>query len=386
MNATRIAVFLGIVMTVTGLVHYYLWSRLVRAPEWPAPWTNVGLWMIVALALSIPGGFIASRVLPPQMTTPLAWIAFVWMGAMFIALMLLLPTELVRLAAGWLARGDEVASPERRVMISRWIAGSVMAGTAGLSAFSVVTALRRVDVKNVRVPIAGLAPGLEGFSIAQLTDVHVGSTIRRQFIEQLVETTNALEPDVIAITGDLVDGSVADLREHIAPLAELRARHGVFFVTGNHEYYSGAEAWIAHLGSLGIVVLANERVSLEHDGEVIDIAGVHDWSAGRFGDGPDMHAALADKPDDRRVVLLAHQPKHIDEARAHGVDLQLSGHTHGGQIFPFNYFVRLQQPFVQGLHQLGQTALYVSPGTGYWGPPMRLGIPAEITHLALRRA
>jgi len=219
--------------------------------------------------------------------------------------------------------------------------------------------------------------------IVQLTDIHVGPTIGRTFMDDLVRKTNALEPDVIAITGDLVDGSVAELAEHVAPLAGLRARHGVYFCTGNHEYYSGADDWIAHLGTLGIDVLRNEHRVIEHEGARLAIAGVHDWTSGQFGHATDVSAALDGKDADVPVVLLAHQPKHIDEAADHGVALQLSGHTHGGQIFPFNYLVGLDQPYVKGLHDHRGTQLYVSSGTGYWGPPMRLAVPAEITELTL---
>ncbi len=379
----RVAVFLLVVSGLTAGVHYYLWLRLVRSPAWPSPWLAVGTWALVALALSIPLGMLTSRVVPREIASPVAWTAFVWMGALFLCLVMLLPAELLRLGEGLLARGADVADPARRQMLSRLIAGGVMSAGVGLSGFGMVTALGRVGVKRVEVPIAGLPASLRGLTIAQLSDIHVGPTIGRSFIEQIVETTNALEPDIIAITGDLVDGSVADLGEHVRPLGRLRARHGVFFVTGNHEYYSGAAEWVAFLRGLGITVLQNERVTIEHDGAALDLAGVNDWTAGQFDDPHDLDAALDGKPADRTVVLLAHQPKHIEQAAAKGVDLQLSGHTHGGQIFPFNYLVRLQQPYVAGLHTHGASKLYVSPGTGYWGPPMRIGVAPEITSLCL---
>ncbi len=194
--------------------------------------------------------------------------------------------------------------------------------------------------------------------------------------------------NVIAITGDLVDGSVERLREHVAPLANLRARHGVYFVTGNHEYYSGAEAWCRELRRLGIVVLGNERVSIGTDEVSFNLAGIDDWSAAQFGNGhgADLGKALEGRDETRELVLLAHQPRAIHEADARGVGLQLSGHTHGGQIFPWNIFVRLQQPVVSGLARIGKAFLYVSNGTGYWGPPMRLGAPAEITKVVLLAA
>ena len=240
-----------------------------------------------------------------------------------------------------------------------------------------------------------LPHGMSGYTIVQLSDVHVGPTIGLDFIEQLVATTNALSPDLVVITGDLVDGSVQELGALVAPLAKLRARDGVYFVTGNHEYYSGADSWIKQLKALGVRVLRNERVAIRaasHDGsqngEGFDLAGVDDWTAHTFGNGHgmDLDRALSGRDQERVLVLLAHQPKAIFQAARAGVDLQLSGHTHGGQLFPFNFLVRLQQPYVDGLHAHGDTLIYVSRGTGYWGPPMRVGAPAEVTHLELVRA
>jgi predicted MPP superfamily phosphohydrolase len=232
----------------------------------------------------------------------------------------------------------------------------------------------------VPVTLAKLPKALDGFTIVQLTDVHIGGgpTLARDWLADVVARTNALAPDLIAITGDLVDGSVERLRDEVAPLKDLKARHGVYFVTGNHEYYAGAEAWIAELGRLGIRCLRNERLPIT-DG--LDLAGVDDYHA-----RPDLARALAGRDPNRALVLLAHQPRAVHEAAAQGVCLQLSGHTHGGQIWPWNSLVRLQQPYVAGLVREGQTQLYVSRGTGYWGPPMRLGTHAEITRVTLKAA
>ncbi len=381
-------VFLVVVLGITTAIHYYLWQRLVMDPVWPSPWLSVGTWVLIALGVSIPLAFVAGRFLSRATASPVAWVAYVWMGAMFLLLVLLVPSELVLGIGGFVGGADGVASPERRLFLSRGIALIVGGTGVGLSALGMVNALAPVKVARVRARLRDLPPALSGFTIVQLTDIHVGPTIGRGFIEELVRRTNALSPDVVAITGDLVDGSVAELGPLVEPLRELRARHGVFFVTGNHEYYSGADEWIAYLGQLGVRVLRNERVTIEHDGAELDVAGVDDWEAASFGNGHgrDLAKALEGRAAGRKVVLLAHQPKQIDEASEHGVDLQLSGHTHGGQIFPFNVHVRLQQPYVSGLHQHGSTALYVSRGTGYWGPPMRLGVPAEITHVELATA
>jgi len=382
----RMLGFLAILVLLTVGVHYYLYVRLVKGPEWPDPFSSVGTWVLVALAVSVPLSLVTSRLLPRIAAAPFSWVAFVWMGAVFFLILLLLPSELVRIG-DWLAtRGEEIASPERRQFLSRSIAGTVGVGTFGLGGFSLVGALREVAVKDVSVPIVNLPAPLSGLRIVQLTDIHVGPMIGNGFIEELVRKTNALEPDIVAITGDLVDGSVEDLAPHVAPLARLRARHGVFFCTGNHEYYSGADAWIEHLTSLGIRVLENEHEIIEHEGARLAVAGVHDWTSEQFGHGHDLPGALEGKDDDVPVLLLAHQPKHIHLAAESGVALQISGHTHGGQIFPFNYLVHLAQPYVSGLHDHAGTMLYVSSGTGYWGPPMRLAVPAEITQLELRVA
>jgi predicted MPP superfamily phosphohydrolase len=296
---------------------------------------------------------------------------------MFVLFLTLLPMELVRVGARVVG-----VDPERRVALARILAGA--AGIIGLveSGVGVASVLSRVAVKQIRVPIAKLPKALSGYTIVQLTDVHVGPTIGRAFIEQIVRTTNALAPDLIAITGDLVDGSVAALGALVEPLRELRAKDGVYFVTGNHEYYSGVDEWIAHLETLGIRVLRNERVELK-DG--LDLAGVDDTSAHNFGHGhgQDVSRAMAGRDPSRALVLLAHQPKAVLEACKVGVDLQLSGHTHGGQIWPWGYAVRIDQPHVAGLHDHEGTAIYVSRGTGYWGPPLRVGAPAEITRIEL---
>ena len=200
----------------------------------------------------------------------------------------------------------------------------------------------------------------------------------------VVERVNALKADAVAITGDLVDGRVQDLAPDVAALANLRSRHGSYFVTGNHEYYSGAAEWIAHLRQLGLTVLIDQHVVLDHDGAQLVMAGVADHSARHFDAShhSDPHAAIAGAPRDAALrVLLAHQPRSAPAAADAGFDLQLSGHTHGGQFWPWNLLVKMQQPFVAGLHRLGAMWVYTSRGTGYWGPPLRLGAPSEITRL-----
>jgi predicted MPP superfamily phosphohydrolase len=377
MSVWRLVIFITIAFSITAGIHYFLWIRLARDPAWPAPIVRGLGWAFFVLATSIPAGMIASRSLSREAAAPISWFSYTWMGVMFVLFLTLLPMELVRVGA----RIGGV-DPERRVALAKILAGA--AGIIGVleSGVGLVSVLRRVKVETVRVPMAKLPKALSGYKIVQLSDIHVGPTIGRAFIEQIVRTTNALEPDVVAITGDLVDGSVADLGALVEPLKELRAKDGVFFVTGNHEYYSGVIDWLAHIEKLGIRVLRNERLELR---EGLDLAGVDDTSAHNFGHGhgQDVERAMKDRDASKALVLLAHQPKAVLEACKHGVDLQLSGHTHGGQIWPWGYAVRLDQPHVAGLHDHEGTAIYVSRGTGYWGPPMRVAAAPEITRIEL---
>jgi hypothetical protein len=330
-------------------------------------------------------GTIVSRFVPRSVGSPLMWFVYVWIGIAFFAVMLLAGGDVVR---GTFHIGRRIAGapddPARRLAIARLLGGGVGLAALGLAAVGMANALRPLAVKRIKVPIARLPRGASGYRIVQITDIHVGPTIGKEFIEEIVTRVNDLAPDLVAITGDLVDGSVEELGALVAPLARLRAKDGVFFVTGNHEYYSGAAEWVAFLPSLGVKVLRNERVSIRGD-QGFDLAGVDDWTAKGMapGHGPDLPRALVGRDDTRALVLLAHQPKAIVEAAALGVDLVLSGHTHGGQFIPWNFVVRLQQPYVAGLHTHGSAQIYVSEGTGYWGPPMRVGTRAEITEIEL---
>ena len=251
-------------------------------------------------------------------------------------------------------------------------------------AISLFNARRAARVRGVEVPVANLPAALQGFTIAQISDIHVGPTIKQPYVQAIVDAVNHLQADAVAVTGDLVDGRVQDLAPHIAPLAQLRSRHGTFFVTGNHEYYSGADEWVAELRRLGVQVLMNEHVVLRHGGASLVLAGVADTTAHHFNPQhrSDPQRAIDGAPTDAGVrVLLAHQPRSAQAAAQAGFDVQLSGHTHGGQYWPWNLFVRLQQPYTAGLHRLRQLWVYTSRGTGYWGPPLRFGAPSEITRL-----
>jgi uncharacterized protein len=279
-------------------------------------------------------------------------------------------------------------SPASNDIWTRFSAIGVMALTPVITLVGFFMARRVAPVVNVDVPLVDLPAPLLGFTIAQISDLHIGPTIKRNFVESIVERVNRLGADMVAITGDVVDGSVRDLAPHTEPLARLESRHGTYVVTGNHEYYSGAHAWIRELRRMGTTVLLNEHVVLDHDGAKLTVAGVTDYSAHHFDPShrSDPLAAAKGAPVDTPKILLAHQPRSAAAAAQAGYQLQLSGHTHGGQFWPWNLFVRLQQPFTAGLKRLGRMWIYVSRGTGYWGPPMRFGVPSEITLIRLVRS
>jgi predicted MPP superfamily phosphohydrolase len=402
---------------IVALLHAFVGWRL--APELAAPW---GWVLCVGLALSavlMPLGLLGSRVAKQPWADRLSWVGLLLMG-LFSTLFVLTALRDVLLLAAWAVDALGVDLP---LASARSLSGQATPVLALLvTALGFLNARRTPAVVRVDVPIAGLPTALHGFTLAQISDVHVGPTIKAAFLQRIVAKVNTLGADVVAITGDLVDGKVAELAAHVAPLAGLQSRHGTFFVTGNHEYYSGAHAWIAELRRLGLKVLMNEHVVLYHSrllgadthfaavqstapsGRAIGLAnlgsdpknlqtvaplvlaGVNDFTAHHFDPThrSDPALALLGAPASALVrILLAHQPRSAQAALEAGFDLQLSGHTHGGQFWPWNLFVPLQQPFTKGLNRLQSLWVYTSRGTGYWGPPKRFGAPSEITLLRL---
>jgi len=377
---------------VSAGIHVYLWMRLVRPAKLPRRWHVAATLGIVLMFLSIPIT-TTSRMYAPGLASTLGWIALPWMALAGLTFVTLVAIDVVRLGA-WLGRwvmrrpGPVAPSLSRRQFLTRVTGGAALVVGGGSVAGGMLEARGEHEVVDVEVRLAKLPRALDGFSIVQLSDLHVGMTIDRAFVQRVVDHANRLSPDLIALTGDLVDGKVEALRDEVAPLGQLRARHGVFAITGNHEYYSGADPWIAEISRLGARYLRNERVSVGEGDARFYLAGVNDYSAdGWPGHGEDLPGALAGRDPARALVLLAHQPRQVRRAAKHGVDLQLSGHTHGGQIWPWHYIVRLQQGgLLAGRYEHEGTQLYVSRGCGYWGPPVRVLAPLEITRVILRAA
>ncbi len=379
-----LAILLFAILGASFLVgtHLYLALRIVIEPGLPEPWRDLALALIALGAASLVLQPIAERTVRPPLSRVVSWPASLWMGIGFLLLNLLFATD----AALWLAGRPAVASGSGVALGGaagpRAAAVCLVALVAG--AFGLRSALRPPRIVKFRVKIQRWPRALDGFRIVQLSDIHIGPILGRPFAEATVARVNALEPDLVALTGDVVDGSVHLVADQVAPFAGLRARHGVFFVTGNHDHFSGARAWCRFLGELGMRVLRNERVAIGDAEASFDLVGVDDHHAHLIGGGAeDLDAALAGREPERAAVLLAHDPGTFKRARHRAIDLQLSGHTHGGQIWPFRWYVRLAVPWVEGHHRHGRAQLYVSRGTGFWGPPMRLRAPAEITVIEL---
>jgi len=352
------------------LLHVYAGVRLIP-PLGLGVWGTALAWTIVAALGLAP---LAALVTVPQrqIGRTVRWIGWTSMGLSTLIIVMVLATDILFV---------------RLWGVPAWVLSPLILAAATVSTAIGAWRARRPQVVRVDVPIRSLPADLEGFRIVQLTDLHVGSTIRRHFVQAVVDLANGLAPDLVAFTGDVADGTVPGLHPEVAPLADLAAPYGKFFVSGNHEYYWDALAWIAEIERLGFNVLTNEHRLLERGAGRLLLAGVTDAGASRRvpGHASDPGAALAGAPPADVKILLAHQPRSAFAAQAAGFDLQLSGHTHGGQ-FPFNVLVRIGQPFVSGLHRLGALWVYVSQGTGYWGPPLRLGAPPEITLIELHAA
>jgi hypothetical protein len=385
----RKLIALPIVATLLGILvsaHWYLADRLILAPGLPEPWASGLLVAVGVMAASLLMQPVGERLLSRPWRQCIAWPASLWMGLAFYLIIPLALSDGLLALGGWASGDAEGATLDvARVRAAGVVGLALVAVSMGLRRGLARPALKRVEVRLARWPRA-----LDGFRVLQISDIHIGPILGPDFASWLTEQVNAREPDLVAITGDLVDGSAARLAHEVAPFGALRAKHGVYFVTGNHDHYSGADSWTKVIGDLGIRVLRNERVALEVEGasgrETIELAGVDDHRGGMLpgSGGEDLHRALEGVDPSRPLVLLAHDPSTFKRASEMGVDLQLSGHTHGGQIWPFEYMVRLAIPWVAGLHRLGRATLYVSRGTGFWGPPMRVRAPAEITELVLR--
>ncbi|WP_329412918.1 metallophosphoesterase [Streptomyces sp. NBC_00704] len=408
-------------LTLLAAANRYLWLRLFRdTTRGPGRTRRAGAALLAGgWALAI-GALAAERAGAPfPLQRVLAWPGFLWLALSVYLLLAVLAGEALRpllrrllerrartgapagasaaparpepLPVGTRPAGEAASvtppappsaatpDPSRRLFVSRVVAGTAAAAAAGTVGYGTYGVLRGPRVKRVTVPLAKLPRAAHGYRIAVVSDIHLSPVLGRGFAQKVVDTVNGTQPDLIAVVGDLVDGSVKDLGPAAAPLAGLRARHGTYFVTGNHEYFSGAGQWVEEVRRLGLDPLENARTELPW----FDLAGVNDIAGESEGQGPDFARALGGRDPARVCVLLAHQPVQIHDAVRHGVDLQLSGHTHGGQLWPGSLLAKAANPTVAGLERYGDTQLYVSRGAGAWGPPTRVGAPSDITVVQL---
>lgn len=393
------------VFAVWALLHWYGYRRLVRPAGWRAGLKRLAT-AYCMLGAVLPAAALTverARVTGPW-HFPFTYVAFLCAGFSASTLMLLVARDgPYAVAAVWrfvFRRGKKSAAAaapaveERRAFLLRATNAGVLVTSAGgfsLAAYNGAKAPRLVEVE---IRVEDLPEALDGFSIAQLSDVHIGPIHDGDYLRAAVERVNALKPDLVAVTGDLVDGVVEDLRDAVACLADLKSRHGTWFVSGNHEFYWDVDAWTAELRRIGLTVLENEHRVVDHDGARLIVAGVHDFSGPRHAvpKESDPFKAFDGAPEGGFRLLLAHQPKSVFKASGAGAQLQLSGHTHGGQFFPFTFVIPIFQRYVAGLYRHvnkltgANVALYVHRGTGSWGPPLRLGSPKEIALIRLRRA
>jgi len=366
----------------------YLWRRLVRDTElrgWTRRVLTAGL---VVLAVWVPISLGLSRRVDPQWFRWGSLLGVLWMGTAIYLVLFLVPMDLFRALYRRLrrSRAPEPEDPpdlKRRAFVAQMVAGTALVGTGAVTGIAVHQA-GEILKPQVEVALERLPAALTGLRIVQISDLHIGPILDDHFLRTIVAEVNALKPDIVAITGDLVDAPVGLIGPLLQPLAKLQSRYGNYFVTGNHEYYSEPLGWTPYLERLGVRVLMNERVAIGDDAQ-IDLVGIPDTRAHIFvpEHRSNLEAALVGRDPERAAILLAHRPNDVLEAAQYGVDLQLSGHTHGGQFWPVVPLVGLVHHYTAGLNRHSETQIYVSRGTGYWGPPMRLGAPAEITTIHL---
>lgn len=383
---TRTLVF----AVVLALLTWWLHRRLVRATALPRPWSLVVDSLLVVLWLLAVVGSGSGEVFDPGWARGPAFAGWVWLGtAFYIALGLLALYGLsgsARLVRRARRSGEEppVTGSPLGVRALRIATAAIVVAAVGAGTYGVIAAARP-QVVAVQVPLATLPTEFDGLRVAMISDVHVGPSRGAAFTQRVVDLVNEQKPDLIVIVGDLIDGTIAKVAPDLDPLSQLSAPLGVYGVSGNHEFYADdGGRWLDVWDKLGIEPMRNERVSIERDGASIELVGIQDYSSPAPYE-PDLPGALAGHDPRDFALLLAHEPRQALQASELGVDLQLSGHTHGGQMWPINYLVTLQQPSLMGLDKIGNTTLYTTRGAGAWGPPMRVGAPPEITILELTK-
>lgn len=386
--------WIGIMITVLSLGYIYMGQRLIIPFKLDAPYKQIA-WTVLTMMYLIPlSSFFLVRA-AEKWSDLFSWIGYVSLGFLsFVFVMLFFRDIAWMLGVGgqklfsFLSSSPQTVDAAKREFLLQTTNLGVLGVAGTLTAYGVYEARKKPGIVSLDIPIASLPPAFDGFKIVQISDIHAGLTIKRDWIEIIVKEIKSIGPDLVAFTGDMVDGSVEHLRNDVAPLGEISAPYGKFFVTGNHEYYSGAEQWVNHARVLGYDVLMNEHRVISRGNDSLVIAGVTDYSGGGFhpSHASNPKKSLEGSPTNTTKILLAHQPRSLYQTDGLDIDLVLMGHTHGGQFFPWNLVATIGQPFIKGLNKWGEkTWAYVSKGTGYWGPPVRVGARSEITVLTLKK-
>ena len=383
------SIFFSVVTIIVLLVHYYLWLRLVKDTGLNGLYKDIGTYFLIICSISFPIALIMDKMTSLKYSFPLLWFAYLWLGTIMLLFFLLFSIDIIKflfyIFSKLTSTGNETVNIEKRAFISKTIASVTLSSVFIAAGIGVKNYYSKAIVKRYKVLLKGLPKVFKGFNIVQISDLHLGQMMKGSTLEQIVDQVNSLKPDIVAITGDLADGSAVKLLQEASSLKKLKAAKGVFFVTGNHEYYNGVEEWTSVIEKMGIQILNNQNIKIKKQDDYFYLAGVTDHEGKRFGKehAADFSKALSGLENNETKILLAHQPIAVKKASKYGTDLVLAGHTHGGQIWPFNYLVYLQQPYLKGFYDYNGTKLYVNQGTGCWGPPLRLGSENEITQIIL---
>ncbi len=384
-----------IVVVALSLGVTFIGRRLIRTSRLRKPW-NIAAWTGLILFFVFPIIFTA-LIRQFGRTSPrfVSWVIYVGLGFLSFVFFILLARDFLWFLA-WIGKKisnllsstNNEPDPSRRQFLLQSLNLGVIGAAAVATSYGIYEARKTPGLVILDIPIPRLPQTFDGFKIIQICDIHAGLTVDRDWIEKVVEEVQKQSPDLIAFVGDMVDGSVSGLESTVAPFADLQAPFGKFFTTGNHEYYSGAIPWIEHARVLGFDVLMNEHRKIEKNGSTIVLAGVTDYTAGQFykDQASDPHKAVEGVSNDEIKIMMAHQPRSLYQFGDLKIDFTMNGHTHGGQFIPWNWFATLGQPFIKGLHQWNEGLVYVSKGTGYWGPPVRLGARSEVTVFVLRKS
>ena len=383
--------FFIIALTVFLLMHGYVGWRIIPTLNLGS-FSNVVAYVFIFFLGSLPLLPIVLRIngYESKIIDKISLIGYTSLGFFTLSFTLLLAKDFLFQLVSFvnnIFNEQQIVDESKRDFIKKSVSIGIIGLTGGATAYGFYNARKGPKVIKENIFLKNLPPEFENYKIAQISDLHVGPTIKRPYVEKVFDTISNVNPDMLAVTGDLVDGSVENLRSDLEPFKDMIAKDGTFFVTGNHEYYSGVDRWLDETDRLGLTNLINSNTMIERQESKICIAGITDFRAHQIKKSHRSNPkdALNNVPNNVPKIVLAHQPNSIFSVHDSGADLQVSGHTHGGQFVPFNFPTKLANTYLAGLYDHDGTQIYVNRGTGYWGPPLRLGIPSEITQLTLKR-